>query len=97
MERKGQTMKSSRRWLVIWERRFPEFIGQMEEIRKTVPVDKSVDELGLSVRARNCLMARGIRTTGELIEKDPYELLFIKSMGIKTIREILRKLKEMKN
>ena len=97
MERKGQTMKSSRRWLATWERRFPEFIGQMEEIRKTVPVDKSIDELGLSVRAKNCLVAHGIRTTGELIEKDPYELLFIKNMGVKTVREILKKLKEMKN
>ena len=94
MGRKGQTMKSSRRWLARWERRFPEFIVQMEKISKTVPVDKSIYELRLSVRAQNLLIAHGIRTTGELMEKDPYELLFVKNLGVKTVKEIMKKLSD---
>ena len=86
--------KMSKRRVMKWKRNNPEFIGQMDEIRKTVPVDKSIDELELSVRGQNCLMSCGIRTTGELMEKDPYELLFVKNLGVKTVREIMKKLSD---
>tara|TARA_Y100000310_G_scaffold72315_1_gene68359 strand:+ start:243 stop:554 length:312 start_codon:yes stop_codon:yes gene_type:complete len=88
--------KRSRRMIRIWKRRFPEFIGQMEEIRETITdkdiLNKSIDELEFSVRANNCLQHEGVRTINELIKKDPYELLFIKNMGVRTVKGIMEKL-----
>ena len=92
-------MKRSRYWIRVWKARFPEFAGQMEEIRKTITdkmlQDKCIEELELSVRANNCLMSQGIRTINELIEIDPYELLFIKNMGVRTVKEIIANLRQL--
>jgi len=92
--------KRKAKWVNIWESRFPEFIEQMKEIRKTITdkdiLNKSVDELDLSCRPRNCLMAKSIRTIGELIEKNPYELLLINNLGVKTVEEIITKLNKLR-
>ena len=88
------------KWVKIWESRFPEWIDQVEEVRKTITdkdiLNKSVDELDLSCRPRNCLMASGIRTIGEIIEKNPCELLLINHMGVKTVEEIISILNKLK-
>ena len=94
-----------RYWTSVWKTRFPEFGVEMGEVRKAaVPkgildkdriLDKSIDELELSVRAQNCLQSQGIRTINELIELDPYELLFIKNMGVRTVKEIIANLKTL--
>ena len=88
-----------RYWTSVWKTRFPEFEVEMEEVRKVaIPegiLNKSIDELELSVRAQNCLQSQGIRTINELIEIDPYELLFIKNMGVRTVKEIIANLKTL--
>ena len=92
--------KRNTKWVKIWESRFPEFIEQMEEIRKTITdkdiLNKSVDELDLPIRPHNCLMAKSIRTIGQLIEKNPYELLLINNLGVKTVEEIIAKLNKLR-
>ena len=92
-------MKRMRYWISVWKTRFPEFEVEMEEVRKVaIPegiLNKSIDELELSVRAQNCLQSQGIRTINELIEIDPYELLFIKNMGVRTVKEIIANLKTL--
>ena len=91
--------KREAKWLPIWESRFPEFIEQIEEIRKTITdkdiLNKSIDELELSCRPRNCLMSISMRTIGELIAKNPYKLLFIKNMGVRSVEEIIAKLNKL--
>ena len=92
--------KSKRRyWANVWKARFPEFGVEMGEVRKAaIPkgiLNKSIDELELSVRAQNCLQSQGIRTINELIELDPYELLFIRNMGVSTVKEIIANLKRL--
>ena len=91
--------KTKEKWVKIWESRFPEFIEQIEEIRKTITdkniLNKSVDELELSCRPHNCLMAKSIRTIGQLIEKNPYELLLINNLGVKTVEEIIATLNKL--
>lgn len=93
----GYWSKRKAKWLPIWENRFPEFIEQIEEIRKTITdkdiLNKSIDELELSCRPRNCLESKSIRTIGELIVKNPYKLLFINNMGVKSVKEIIIKLR----
>ena len=92
-------MKRMRYWISVWKTRFPEFEVEMEEVRKAaIPegiLNKSIDELELSVRAQNCLQSQGIRTINELIELDPYELLSIRNMGVRTVKEIIANLKRL--
>jgi len=56
---------------------------------------KSVDELGLSVRAAECLNRAGIETIGELVQKTEKNLLGIRSFGRTSLREIKRKLADI--
>ena len=92
-------MKRMRYWISVWKTRFPEFEVEMEEVRKAaIPegiLNKSIDELELSVRAQNCLQSQGIRTINELIELDPYELLSIRNMGVRTVKEIIANLRRL--
>ena len=92
-------MKRMRYWISVWKTRFPEFEVEMEEVRKAAIsegiLNKSIDELELSVRAQNCLQSQGIRTINELIELDPYELLSIRNMGVRTVKEIIANLKRL--
>jgi len=62
-------------------------------IRKTM--DKSVEELELSVRSSNCLRAAEIRTIGELVQKGEAEMLKFRNFGRKSLKEIQDILAEM--
>ena len=56
---------------------------------------KSVDELEFCARTDNCLMSKGIRTVGELVEKKPSELFKIRNFGRKSLTEVEEKLNEL--
>ena len=56
--------------------------------------DISVEELGLSVRAVNCLNKSGITMVSQLIGISYEELMAIQNMGKKTADEIFKKAKE---
>jgi DNA-directed RNA polymerase subunit alpha len=62
-------------------------------IRKTL--DKSVEELELSVRSSNCLRAAEIKTIGELVQKGEAEMLKFRNFGRKSLKEIQDILAEM--
>src|SRR5688572_2669641 len=51
-------------------------------------LNKSVDELELSVRSYNCLKNANIRTIGELVIKTEAEMLKTKNFGRKSLNEI---------
>jgi len=51
-------------------------------------LNKSVDELELSVRSYNCLKNANIRTIGELVTKSEAEMLKTKNFGRKSLNEI---------
>jgi DNA-directed RNA polymerase subunit alpha len=55
-------------------------------------MNKSVDDLQLSVRARKCLQKLNIRTLGELIRTTDAELLGCKNFGVTSLNEIKRML-----
>ena len=52
----------------------------------------TVDEFGLSVRAKRCLQRLNIRTLAELISKTEAELLGVKNFGVTSLDEIKEKL-----
>ena len=58
-------------------------------------LDKSVDELELSVRSANCLQNANIRYIGELVQRSEGEMLKTKNFGRKSLKEIKEILAEM--
>jgi DNA-directed RNA polymerase subunit alpha len=58
-------------------------------------LEKSVEELELSVRSANCLRAAGIRTIGELVQKAESAMLKYRNFGRKSLKEISDILDEM--
>jgi len=51
-------------------------------------LNRSVEELELTVRSANCLKAANIKTIGELIQKSENEMLETKNFGRKSLKEI---------
>lgn len=60
---------------------------QLANIEKEY-LNKSIDELELSVRAFNCLKNANIKTIGDLVQKTEHELLKTKNFGRKSLNEI---------
>lgn len=58
-------------------------------------LDKSVEELELSVRAYNCLKNANIRTIRDLVQKTEVEMLKTKNFGRKSLNEIKEILQSM--
>ncbi len=58
-------------------------------------LDRSIDELDLSVRSYNCLKNAGIETVRDLVQKTEPELLKTKNFGRKSLNEIKELLADM--
>ena len=54
-----------------------------------------IEALGLSPRARNCLVRRGIEYIEQLIKLDIDELMRIRNMGKHTAQEIIEKVNRL--
>ena len=61
---------------------------------KVANLKRSVEELDLSVRAKNCLKAANIRTIGDLVSKTEAELLSFRNFGKKSLEEIKKVIAE---
>ncbi|MBN1155886.1 DNA-directed RNA polymerase subunit alpha [candidate division KSB1 bacterium] len=61
-------------------------------IRKLLKM--SVDELELSVRSHNCLMAANIKTISDLVRRDEQEMLKFRNFGRKSLTELNKILDE---
>ncbi|MEW5807235.1 MAG: DNA-directed RNA polymerase subunit alpha [Acidobacteriota bacterium] len=66
---------------------------ELEQMQENL--NRSVEELELSVRASNCLKNAGISTIGELVQKSEFEMLKTKNFGRKSLNEIKDMLKGM--
>ena len=66
-----------------------------DKVRIRRQLDKSVEELELSVRSSNCLRAAEIKTIGELVQKGEAEMLKFRNFGRKSLKEIQDILAEM--
>lgn len=66
---------------------------KVEELRDML--NRSVDELELSVRSSNCLQSAEIRTIGDLVRKTESEMLKYRNFGRKSLKEISDILKNM--
>ena len=58
-------------------------------------LETSIDDLDLSVRAYNCLKRAGILTLHDLVEKSENEMMKIRNLGKKSLKEVIDKVKSM--
>lgn len=56
--------------------------------------EKKIEELDLSVRSYNCLKRAGINTVGELAQKTEEEMMRVRNLGRKSLKEVMQKLRE---
>jgi len=70
----------------------PEIDEEAIRIRKLLKMN--VDELELSVRSHNCLMAANIKTIGDLVRRDEQEMLKFRNFGRKSLTELNKILEE---
>ena len=57
--------------------------------------DTSIDDLDLSVRSYNCLRRAGIFNLSELLEKTEWEMMKVKNLSRKSLKEIENKLRDL--
>lgn len=67
---------------------------EAERQRMREVLDKSIEELELSVRSFNCLEAAGIKTIRDLVQKTEGEMLKYRNFGRKSLSEIKQILKD---
>ena len=66
-----------------------------QEDSKLKKLETSIDDLDFSVRAYNCLKRAGINTLGDLTEKTELEMMKIRNLGKKSLKEVIDKIKDM--
>ena len=58
-------------------------------------LEKTIEELDLSVRSFNCLKRAGINTVEDLINKTEEELMKVRNLGRKSLEEVIHKLESL--
>lgn len=66
-----------------------------QEDSKLKKLETSIDDLDFSVRAYNCLKRANINTLGDLTEKSELEMMKIRNLGKKSLKEVMDKIKDM--
>ena len=66
-----------------------------QEDSKLKKLETSIDDLDFSVRAYNCLKRANINTLGDLTEKSELEMMKIRNLGKKSLKEVIDKIKDM--
>lgn len=71
------------------------YIYEPEEKVTNKKLEKKIEELDLSVRSYNCLKRAGINTVGELTQKTAEEMMRVRNLGRKSLKEVSQKLHEI--
>ena len=66
-----------------------------QEDSKLKKLETSIEDLDFSVRAYNCLKRANINTLGDLVEKSELEMMKIRNLGKKSLKEVIEKIKDM--
>ena len=72
-----------------------DFIVDRDEVGSVQLMEMSIEELDFSVRSYNSLKRAGISTVGELINKSEEEMMTIRNLGRKSLKEVKDKLEEL--
>lgn len=71
-----------------------DFMHELEAPVVNKTNEKKIEELDLSVRSYNCLKRAGINTIGELAQKTEEEMMRVRNLGRKSLKEVMQKLRE---
>jgi DNA-directed RNA polymerase subunit alpha len=71
-----------------------EFMHELEAPVVNKTNEKKIEDLDLSQRSYNCLKRAGINTIGELAQKTEEEMMRVRNLGRKSLKEIMQKLRE---
>lgn len=68
---------------------------ELEETHQEKVLDKTIEELDLSVRSYNCLKRADIQTVKDLTERTEADMMKVRNLGTKSLDEIKLKLAEL--
>ena len=72
-----------------------EILVEKDEKSKEKVLEMTIEELDLSVRSFNCLKRAGINTVEDLINKSEEDMMKVRNLGIKSLEEVVSKLKAL--
>lgn len=72
-----------------------QYMYEREEKVSNKKFEKKIEELDLSVRSYNCLKRAGINTVGDLTQKNEEEMMRVRNLGRKSLKEVVQKLREI--
>jgi DNA-directed RNA polymerase subunit alpha len=72
-----------------------EFMVESEEDTKNKIMEMSIEDLDLSVRSYNCLKRAGINTVQELSNQTEEDMMKVRNLGRKSLKEVKDKLNEL--
>ena len=58
-------------------------------------LERTIEELDLSVRSFNCLKRAGINTVEDLVNKSEDEMMKVRNLGRKSLEEVIEKLQSL--
>ena len=70
-------------------------MAEKEEDPKVKALETSIDDMEFSVRAYNCLKRSGINTMQDLVNRKESDMMKIRNLGKKSLKEVLDKVKAM--
>ncbi|MEG1751778.1 MAG: DNA-directed RNA polymerase subunit alpha [Clostridia bacterium] len=72
-----------------------EIMVSKEDSPKTKMLEMPIEEMDLSVRSYNCLKRASINTIEDLLKKSKDDMLKVRNLGLKSIEEVVGKLKDL--
>lgn len=72
-----------------------EIMVEKEETQKEKMLEMTIEELDLSVRSYNCLKRAGIQTVQDLAAKSEDDMIKVRNLGKKSLKEVKEKLVEL--
>ena len=70
-------------------------MAEKEEDPKVKALETSIDDMEFSVRAYNCLKRSNINTMQDLVNMKESEIMKIRNLGKKSLKEVIDKVKSM--
>ena len=68
---------------------------ETEKVNDEKVLDRTIEQLDLSVRSYNCLKRAGINTVFDLTEKTEPEMMKVRNLGRKSLEEVKVKLVDL--
>ena len=72
-----------------------EFMVERESEQNSQILETQIEDLDLSVRSYNCLKRAGINTVDELTQKSEEDMMKVRNLGKKSLKEVKQKLDEL--